>query len=179
MKVGKICFVVVSLLIAAWVGKATHEARGEKKVETRVFEMRTYYASPGKMTALHERFRTHTNKLFAKHGITQIGYWSPIDSKLAEEKLIYILAYPSKEAADKSWAAFKKESRLDRRQDCNPRRTGKAGRQGRIDLPQADRFLGDQVNFSKTLRSLNKSYLSPYHVQYRSYGETTNVSWWL
>ena len=71
--------------------------------------MRTYYAHPGKMNALHARFRDHTNKLFVKHGMTLIGYWSPIDSKQAEQKLIYILAYPSKEAADKSWDAFRKD----------------------------------------------------------------------
>ena len=61
------------------------------------------------MNALHARFRDHTNKLFVKHGMTLIGYWSPIDSKQAEQKLIYILAYPSKEAADKSWEAFRKD----------------------------------------------------------------------
>jgi hypothetical protein len=37
--------------------------RGEKKVDTRVFELRTYYAAPGKMEALHARFRDHTCRL--------------------------------------------------------------------------------------------------------------------
>jgi len=82
----------------------------KKKVDTRVFEMRTYYAPPGKMKALHARFRDHTTKLFEKHGITIIGFWSPLDPAQAEEKLIYILAFPSKEAADKSWAAFREDS---------------------------------------------------------------------
>jgi hypothetical protein len=108
MKYGKITIVTLSLLVAAWLGYAAHDARGGKKVEdTRVFEMRTYYAHPGKMTALHARFREHTNKLFVKHGMTLIGYWNPTDKKQAEEKLIYILAYPSKAAADKSWADFR------------------------------------------------------------------------
>ena len=35
---------------------------GGKKVDTRVFELRTYYAAPGKMEALHARFRDHTCK---------------------------------------------------------------------------------------------------------------------
>jgi hypothetical protein len=109
MKYGKIGCVVASLFVAAWVGYGTHQVQGGKKVETRVFEMRTYYAHPGKMNALHERFRNHTNKLFVKHGMTLIGYWSPIDPKQAEEKLIYILAYPSKAAADKSWADFRND----------------------------------------------------------------------
>ncbi len=97
------------LFVAAWVGYATHDVEGGKKVDTRVFEMRTYYAHPGKMEALHARFRNHTNKLFVKHGMTLIGYWSPVDEKQSAEKMIYILAYPSKAAADKSWADFRKD----------------------------------------------------------------------
>src|SRR5467141_1441759 len=109
MKYGKIGIVAACLMLAALVGFTTHEAEGGKKVETRVFEMRTYYAHPGKMTALHARFRDHTNKLFVKHGMTLIGYWSPIDPQQAEEKLIYILAYPNEAAARKSWADFRKD----------------------------------------------------------------------
>ena len=107
MRHGKILMAAAALIAAGWIGYTAHGTKGEKKVDTRVFEMRTYYANPGKMTALHARFREHTNKLFVKHGMTLIGYWSPIDKKQAEEKLIYILAYPSKEAAQKSWDAFK------------------------------------------------------------------------
>ena len=58
------------------------------------------------MGALNERFRKHTNKLFEKHGMTIIGFWMPTDPKEAEQKLIYILAYPTREAAEKSWKAF-------------------------------------------------------------------------
>jgi hypothetical protein len=81
--------------------------KAAKKVDTRVFEMRTYYAEPGKMKALHARFRDHTNKLFAKHGMTIIGFWVPTDPKQAEEKLVYILAFPSRQAAEASWKAFR------------------------------------------------------------------------
>lgn len=79
----------------------------EKKMDSRVFEMRVYYAPPGKMKALHARFRDHTCKLFKKHGMELIGFWSPTDEKEAERKMIYVLAYPSKEAADRSWKAFR------------------------------------------------------------------------
>ena len=88
----------------------THAEKEKKKMDDRVFEMRTYYAAPGKMKALHARFRDHTLKLFEKHGITNIGYWSPTDAKEAEKKMVYILAYPSKAAADKSWDAFRKDA---------------------------------------------------------------------
>ena len=80
-----------------------------KKDGGRIFELRTYYAAPGKMKALHERFRNHTNKLFVKHGMTIIGFWAPLDGNEAERKLVYMLAFPSKEAADKSWAGFRND----------------------------------------------------------------------
>jgi hypothetical protein len=73
--------------------------------DTRVFEMRTYYAAPGKLDALHARFRDHTTKLFEKHGMTNVGYFVPVGDN-PEGKLVYFLAYPSKETREKSWKAF-------------------------------------------------------------------------
>src|SRR5437588_5298237 len=99
--------VVLGLGAMSLAYRAGADDRGEKKVDARVFELRTYYAAAGKMDALHARFRDHTCKLFKKHGMTIIGFWSPIDKEQAEKKLIYILAYPSKEAADQSWQAFR------------------------------------------------------------------------
>jgi hypothetical protein len=69
----------------------------------RFFEMRTYYANEGKVEALDARFREHTNKLFVKHGMDLVGYWHPVDKP---NVLVYILGYPSREAREKSWAAF-------------------------------------------------------------------------
>lgn len=94
------------VVMVALVAIRHPSAQGGKKMEQRVFEMRTYYAHPGKMQALHQRFRNHTNKLFEKHGMTLIGYWSPIDPEQAELKMVYILAYPSREAAAQSWKDF-------------------------------------------------------------------------
>jgi NIPSNAP protein len=72
--------------------------------ETRFFEMRTYYAAPGKLDDLLARFRDHTLKIFEKHGMANIGYWLPQTN--SENKLIYLLAYPSREAHDRSWKEF-------------------------------------------------------------------------
>jgi hypothetical protein len=102
------CFALVTLMLSAIPTPAEEKAEA-KKADTRVFEMRTYYAHPGKMKDLHARFRDHTCKLFEKHGMTIIGFWSPTDAKESDEKMVYILAYPSKEAADKSWKAFRED----------------------------------------------------------------------
>lgn len=74
--------------------------------DERVFEMRTYIANPGKIAALHARFRDHTCKLFEKHGMTNVGYWQQTSGDNAENILVYILAFPSKEAREASWKAF-------------------------------------------------------------------------
>ena len=74
---------------------------------SRFFEMRTYHAAPGKLEALHARFRDHTNKIFTKHGMDLVGYWVPMNKAgQYENTLVYILAYPSREAHDKAWKDF-------------------------------------------------------------------------
>src|SRR4029453_345490 len=51
---------------------------------SRGFEMRAYYAAPGKLEDLQARFRDHTVKLFEKHGMTNVGYWVPVDEKTGQ-----------------------------------------------------------------------------------------------
>ena len=78
--------------------------------DSRVFEMRTYHAAPGKLEDLQARFRNHTLKLFEKHGMTNIGYWVPVDEKTGQptgNTLVYILAFPSLEARAKAWDSFR------------------------------------------------------------------------
>jgi hypothetical protein len=104
-----VLIVGLCMLGAIHLAQAHKAERGEKKVDSRVFELRTYTAEPGKLDALNARFRNHTNRLFEKHGMTIIGFWMPAKQKEGEEKLIYILAYPSKDAADKSWKAFRED----------------------------------------------------------------------
>ncbi len=110
----RIVWAALAVLACAALGSSTPANPGGKKVDTRVFELRIYYAPEGKMDALHARFREHTNKLFARHGMTIIGYWVPTDVKEAQRKLIYLLAFPSREAAAKSWEAFRADPEWQR-----------------------------------------------------------------
>ena len=75
--------------------------------ENRVFEQRIYTTKEGKLDDLLKRFRDHTTKLFEKHGMTNIGYWVPQEEPKSKNTLIYILAYPTREAAKKSWDEFR------------------------------------------------------------------------
>ena len=104
-----LCTLAVGLALLAVPGSGPGQEKKEeeKKVDNRIFELRIYHAAPGKMKALHERFRATTVGLFKKHGITIIGFWSPTKEADADKLLYYILAYPSKAAADRSWKAFR------------------------------------------------------------------------
>jgi NIPSNAP len=73
---------------------------------TGVYELRVYHAAPGKLDALLARFREHTTKLFAKHGMENVAYWTPLDEPQKNDTLIYILRHPSREAAAANWKAF-------------------------------------------------------------------------
>jgi hypothetical protein len=72
----------------------------------RVYELRTYHCMPGRLEALKARFRDHTTKIFAKHGMKNIGYWIPADAPASQDTLIYIVSHESREAAKKSWTDF-------------------------------------------------------------------------
>jgi hypothetical protein len=73
----------------------------------RYFEMRTYHAPDGKLDALHARFRDHTIKLFKKHGIESIAYWTAADKDGNDANtLVFVLAYPSRGDRDRMWDAF-------------------------------------------------------------------------
>lgn len=99
-------------VFAFLAGFATHGIVGlapavQAQTTNRVFEMRTYIASAGRFDALKARFRDHTLGFFQQHGMASIGYWTPVTGQPgAGNTVTYILGYPSREARDKSWAAF-------------------------------------------------------------------------
>ena len=95
---------LAAALAAGWLVR-DHSARAA--AANRVFELRTYTAAEGKLPALEARFRNHTVKLFQKHGMTNIGYWTPSEGPLKGNTLIYLLAHKDKESREKSFAAFR------------------------------------------------------------------------
>ncbi|REK12078.1 MAG: NIPSNAP family protein [Planctomycetota bacterium] len=90
------------LLSIALVSAAADTARAAD----RLFELRTYTTNEGKLDDLHKRFREHTNKLFVKHGMDLVGYWTP-EGEGSDNTLVYMLAYPDREAREKAWQAFR------------------------------------------------------------------------
>jgi hypothetical protein len=103
MSMKSVLLVAVGLVLGAslsWVRAA------DAPPPARVFEIRTYHTFPGRLEALHKRFREHTMKIFEKHGMTNVAYWTFEDSPAKESTLIYVIAHASREQAKKNWAEF-------------------------------------------------------------------------
>lgn len=92
-------FVIISILFVSSLSVNAHD--------TRAYEMRTYYAQEGKLDDLIARFRDHTCTLFERHGIENVGYWVPQDN--TENKLVYIIAFPSRLDRESMWKAFQED----------------------------------------------------------------------
>ena len=92
-------FILFFLIIANFAVQAQSDA------DSRLFELRTYYASEGKFQDLMNRFQQHTLNYFYKYNMRLEGFWLPLGEN-KENKLVYLLSYPSREARDKSWSAF-------------------------------------------------------------------------
>jgi hypothetical protein len=106
-KNGKIVAKVVSVFMN--LTDFSPAVKEQKKTPERVFELRTYTAAPDKLNDLLARFRNHTLKLFKKHGMTNIAYWTTIEKDGAQPKLVYILAHKSEEAGKASFEDFRKD----------------------------------------------------------------------
>lgn len=96
----------ISLLSLAIGGGAGIFATSSAQDEGKVFELRIYQSTPGNLDNLNARFRDHTTSLFEKHGMENIGYWTPTSEEERDDTLVYIIAHDSREAADASWSAF-------------------------------------------------------------------------
>ncbi|PYT88984.1 MAG: NIPSNAP family protein [Acidobacteria bacterium] len=88
-----------------WLSSQEKAASGQ--ISATVYELRVYHTFEGKLDDLLRRFRDHTMKLFEKHGIRNVAYWTPLDEPLKGRTLFYILAHPSREAATANWTAFR------------------------------------------------------------------------
>ncbi len=83
----------------------------DEESKSKLYELRIYVANPGKLEALHDRFRNHTLKLFEKHGMENIIYWDVVegdksDGDRAKNMMIYIIAHKDEASREASWKAF-------------------------------------------------------------------------
>jgi len=70
----------------------------------REYELRIYYAKPGKMPELLDRFANHTRALFDRHHLQNVMYFTTLEEPTV---LYYWLAHPKGEVAAKdNWKSF-------------------------------------------------------------------------
>lgn len=70
-----------------------------------LYELRIYDAIAGKLPAVNARFRDHTSKLFEKHGIKSVGYWTVVIGP-SNQRLYYILEWQNMADREQKWNAF-------------------------------------------------------------------------
>src|SRR5437867_2562449 len=83
-----------------------HDNDNSVQGSAKVYELRVYQAAPGKLAQLLARFREHTSKLFDRHGMKNVAYWTAVDEPQKSNTLVYILEHPSREAAVANWKSF-------------------------------------------------------------------------
>ena len=83
--------------------------------------------------------------MLKKHGAELIGFWTPLDDKDGKgSKLIYLVAFPDREAARKTWKEFSDDPEW-KKVYAESHKNGVLGQQGRVGLSRADRLQRDQV----------------------------------
>jgi len=70
-----------------------------------IYEERIYRIVPGRMPDILRRFTDHAVPLFAKHGITLVGFWQTAIGPSSNE-IVYIVSYRDLAHQERAWGAF-------------------------------------------------------------------------
>ncbi len=70
-----------------------------------IYESRVYRCIPGRLPALLKRFDTVTMKLWEKHGIRPVAFFTTLIGE-SNQDLTYYLAWESLAERERKWATF-------------------------------------------------------------------------
>ena len=70
-----------------------------------IHELRIYHCMPGRLADLNNRFANVTLKIWEKHGIRQVGFWTVVIGP-SNQVLYYMLEWDSLADREKRWNAF-------------------------------------------------------------------------
>lgn len=73
-----------------------------------LYELRIYDCNPGMLPTLNKRFNDHTVKLFEKHGIKNIGYWTTEVGE-SNQRLTYLVAFEDAQHRMDAWESFRND----------------------------------------------------------------------
>ncbi len=74
-----------------------------------VYELRTYWAAPGKIQALHERFRSLTMGIFKRLNMEVVGFWTPASPDPETGDLVYIMRFSDEATMKTAWEKFRSD----------------------------------------------------------------------
>ncbi len=80
-------------------------APAEDSKPVTVYEMREYYAKPGKLDAIHVRFKDQMKSLMKKHEITPVAFFVPTGEN-KDSKLVAFYSFPSMKAREVAWNKY-------------------------------------------------------------------------
>lgn len=69
-----------------------------------IYELRSYHVVPGRMPAMHARFKNHTVALFERHGLRVVGFWEVVVG--TSNVLHYLVQFDDLAHRERAWAAF-------------------------------------------------------------------------
>jgi NIPSNAP len=78
-----------------------------------IYEMRVYEAATGRLPDVNKRFNDHTTKLFEKHAIKNVGYWTT-DVGESNHELTYIVAFKDANQRMDAWKNFRADPEWQR-----------------------------------------------------------------
>lgn len=70
-----------------------------------IYELRIYYAVPGRLPALNQRFEHHTLRVWEKHQIRPVGFWTTLIGP-SNTALTHMLQWDNLADREKKWNAF-------------------------------------------------------------------------
>jgi hypothetical protein len=78
-----------------------------------IYELRTYESTPGKLPALNARFRDHTLRIFERHGMSVVGFWTYAHGGWSDQ-LVYMMKFDDMADRDAKWASFRADEEWQR-----------------------------------------------------------------
>ncbi len=70
-----------------------------------IYELRIYHCAPGRLPDLNRRFETMTLKIWERHGIRPVGFWTVLIGDNNHD-LYYMLEWKDLAERERVWSAF-------------------------------------------------------------------------
>ena len=70
-----------------------------------LYELRVYHCMPGRLPDLNKRFETVTLKIWEKHGIRQVGFWTTLVGT-SNQDLTYLLEWKDLAERERVFSGF-------------------------------------------------------------------------